>query len=70
MDLLKAFSDIPHSLLIAKLEYYGVGNAILRLLLDYLTRRKQRTNIRSSCSYWCDINTGVPQESILGPFLS
>ena len=69
MDLSKAYDCIPHNLLIAKLECYGVDNASLRLLLDYLTRRKERTKIGSSFSSWCDIDTGVPQGSILGLLL-
>ena len=69
MDLLKAYDCIPHNLLIAKLECYGVDKANLGLLLDYITYRKQLTKIDSSFSSWCHINTGVPQESILGPLL-
>ena len=69
MDLSKAYDCIPHNLLIAKLECYGVDKASLRLLLDYLTRRKQRTKVGSLFSSWCDINTGVSQGSILGPLL-
>ena len=69
MDLSKAYDCIPHDLLIAKLKCYGIDNESLRLLLDYLTNRKQRTKIGSSFSLWCDINTGVPQRSILGPIL-
>ena len=69
MDLSKAYDCIPHNLLIAELECYGVHKASLGLLLDYLTRRKQRTKIGSSFSSLCDINIGVPQGSILGPLL-
>ena len=49
--------------------FYGVEKASLRLLLDYLTRRKQRTKIGLSFSSWCGINTGVPKGLILGPLL-
>ena len=69
MDLSKAYDCIPHNLLIAKLECYGVDKASLRLLLDYLTRRKQLTKIGSSFSFWRHINKGAPQGSILGPLL-
>ena len=69
MDLSKGYDCIPHNLLIAKLEYYGADKASLRLLLDYLTHRKQRTKTGSSFSSWCDINTCVSQGSILGSLL-
>ena len=65
MDLSKAYDCIsPHNLLIAKLECHDVDKASLRLLLNYLTRRKQQTKIGSSSSSWFDINTGVPHGSI------
>ena len=69
MDLSKAYDCTPHELLIAKLNCYGIYNGSLRLLLDYLTNRKQTTKIGSSFSLRCDINTGVPQGSILSPIL-
>ena len=69
MDLSKAYDCIPHNLLIAKLESYGVDKASLRLLLDYLPRRNKRSKIDSSFRSWCHINTGIPQGSILGPLL-
>ena len=69
MDLLKVYDCLPHNLLIAKLECYGVDKANLGILLDYLTRRKQRTRTGSSFSFRCHINKGVLQGLILGPRL-
>ena len=69
MDLSKACDCIPHDLRTAKLECYGIGKIGLSLILDYLSRRKQRTKIGSSYSSWYDIIRGVPQGSILGPLL-
>ena len=69
MDLSKAYDCISHELLITKLHSYGVTKNKLKLILKYLSRRKQKTKIVSSVSTWYDIITGVPQESILGPLL-
>ena len=69
MDLSKAYDCIPHDLPIAKLEFYGIDKIGLSLILDYLSRRKQRTKIGSSYSSWYDIIRGVTQGSILGPLL-
>ena len=69
MDLSKAYDCLPHDLLVAKLEAYGVGKAALNLTSNYLSHRKQRTKIGSSYSDWYEIVRDVPQGSILGPLL-
>ena len=65
MDLSKAYGYISHELLIAKLECYGLGEIILKLILNYHSHRKQRTKIRSyfirSYDSWLGIYIGVPQ---------
>ena len=51
MNLPKAYDCISHELLVAKLECYGLDELSLKLILDYLSNRKQRTKIGSSFSY-------------------
>ena len=69
MDLSKVYDCIPHDLLIAKLNTYGIDSVGFLLISDYLSRHKQRTKVSASYSSWYDIITGVPQGSLLGPLL-
>ena len=69
MDLSKTYDCISHELLIAKLEYNGLDEINLKLILNYLSHRKQRTKIGPSFSPWFDIYIGVLQGSILGLLL-
>ena len=66
-DLLKAFDCLPHDLLIAKLDAYGLKNDALYLIFNYLNNRKQRVKINSSFSSFQNLISGVPQGSLLGP---
>ena len=52
MDLSKAYDCLPHDLLIAKLEAYGLDTTSLSLIKNYLANRKQRTKVGSSYSDW------------------
>ena len=68
-DLSKAFDCLPHGLLIAKLNAYGLSKSACQLIASYLTNRKQRVKIQSFRSQWNDLEKGVPQGSVLGPLL-
>ena len=69
MDLSKAFDCLPHDLLIEKLRAYGLDNDSANLMSDYLSNRFQRVKTGNCYSTWLKIIKGVPQGSILGPFL-
>ena len=69
MDLSKAYDCLPHDLIIAKLEAYGLNTNSLRFIFDYLSCRKQSTKMGSVYSNWSEVLRGIPQGSILGPLL-
>ena len=69
MDLSKAFDCLPHALLLAKLNAYGLSTAACELMSSYLNQRMQRVKISNCRSSWKMLNKGVPQGSILGPLL-
>ena len=69
MDLSKAFDCIPHDLLIAKLDSYGLNRNLLRYINSYLDNRKQCVHINNINSSFNYIISGVPQGSVVGPIL-
>jgi hypothetical protein len=68
-DLSKAFDYIPIDLLLDKLLYYNIGKREALLISSFLSNRKQRTFANNVFSEIREINRGVPQGSILAPFL-
>jgi hypothetical protein len=69
IDISKAFDSVNHSLLLRKLSYYGVRGLTLDLLKDFLSNRYHCTLINDATSPLLPVTCGVPQGSVLGPFL-
>ena len=68
-DLSKAFDCINHPYLIAKLYNYGVSPLSINMIFSYLSNRTHRTKINECFSERSRTEHGVPQGSILGPFI-
>ena len=73
LDLSKAFDTLDHTILTLiltqKLKHYGIKGCALKLLKNYLSNRKQYVELNNVKSELCEMKTGVPQGSILGPLL-
>ena len=70
IDLSKAFDTVNHSVLIKKLQMYGVRGVNLAWFCSYLANRKQYILLGHDRKTGTqNILYGVPQGSILGPLL-
>ena len=69
IDFKKAFDTVDHSIILNKLSRLGIKGNALKWLESYLSNRKQCTIANNITSDNLPITCGVPQGSILGPFL-
>ena len=69
LDFHKAFDSVIHRGLGVKLDSYGVKGFLIRWLMSFLTDRRQRVVMGDIISVWMEVFSGVPQGSVIGPFL-
>ena len=69
LDISKAFDKVWHKGLIFKLKRNGVSGKLLKFFESYLNNRKQRVALNGFYSDYANIESGVPQGSVLGPLL-
>ena len=70
IDLKKAFDTVDHTILLKKLFCYGIRDVSFEWFESYLCGRKQCSVLGDLKSSFLDEGKyGVPQGSVLGPFL-
>ena len=69
IDLQKAFDTVNHSILVDKLNHYGIRGIASNWFKSYLKNRMQFVSINGFDSEAAFVAHGVPQGSVLGPLL-
>ena len=69
LDLSAAFDTIDHTILLSRLDWFGVTGTALNWFESYLNGRCQRIKIGDCLSSKADLKFGVPRGSVLGPLL-
>ena len=69
VDFSRAFDTVDRSILLRKLEAYGIRGVPLELFRNYLTNRKQFVQINEFASSLKPVELGIGQGTILGPLL-
>ena len=66
MFFTKAFDKVNHSLLVHKLNHYGIRGRIKDWIADFLSGRRQAAVVNRDRSKYIDVKSGVPQGIVLG----
>ena len=70
-DMSRAFDCVPHNYLLNRLcEFkFPFSENFVNWISSYLSNRKQRVKLFQTVSSLTDVTSGVPQGSVLGPYL-
>ena len=68
-DVSKAFDKVWHRGLLHKLKKYGINGSLHKWFESYVCNRSRRVINEGSKSTWMTTSAGVPQGSVLGPYL-
>ena len=69
IDFSAAFDMVNHQCILYKLCSVGIGGSVLSVLTQFLSNRSQHVMVQGSRSKLVNIVSGVPQGSVMGPFL-
>ena len=69
MDFSKAFDKVPHARLLEKVRFYGIHDNIHSWIQSFLYNRTQKVLVDGMSSSTCDVISGVPQGTVMGPIL-
>ena len=69
IDFRKAFDTVDHTILLEKLNHYGIRGSAYDWLHSYLCNRQQFVEYEGTSSSIKHLKCGVPQGSNLGPLL-
>ena len=69
LDFAKAFDRVNHSLLVHKLQCYGIRGSTITWIANFLSDRRQAVVVDGFCSSYARVKSGVPQGSVVGPCL-
>ena len=69
LNVCKAFDTMAHHRLLNELKFYDIKGRVYDWLSIWLTQRSQRVVLDNSSSNYVQVESGVPQGTVLGPIM-